>query len=135
MRDQNGFTLIELMFVVAIIGILAAIAVPNFSAYRARAYEAEGYALADELRQEVCRYYDTLGVLPADNEILGLPEPDAIRGKYVSSLTIHQGTVEIRFDPELRSPTAGKLLRLVPKINQSNPTGPLIWEIERPDNS
>lgn len=135
MRDQKGFTLIELMFVIAIIGILAAIAVPNFSAYRDRAYRAEGYALADELRKEVCRYYDTLGVLPADNEMLGLPEPGAIRGKYVSSLTVHQGAIEIRFDPQRCGPGAGKWLRLVPKINQSYPTGPLLWEEERPDHS
>lgn len=135
MKDQNGFTLIELMTVIAIIGILAAIAIPNFSAYRDRAYQAEGYTLANELRKEVCRYYDTLGVLPADNVMLGLPEPGTIRGKYVSSLTVSQGTVEIRFDPELKGPSAGKLLRLVPKINQSYPTGPLLWEIERPDDS
>lgn len=135
MRNQTGFTLIELMIVISIIGILAAIAVPQFSAYRDRAYQAEGYALAEELRNDVCLYYDTLGVLPADNQVLGLPEPGEIKGKYVSSLAIQQGAIEIRYDPELKTPIAGKMIRLAPKINKANPTGPLLWEIERPDDS
>lgn len=131
MKNRKGFTLIELMIVVAIIGILAAIAIPNFSAYRQKAYDAEGFTLAGALREEICLYYDTRGFMPADNDSLGLPKPAALRGKYVASLSIQQGVIEIRFDPEFECGTAAKTIKLVPHVNTDNPTGPLVWEVER----
>ncbi|MBT8342353.1 MAG: type II secretion system protein [Desulfatitalea sp.] len=86
MKTQSGFTLIELMVVVSIIGILAAIAMPQFSAYRTRAFLSEGYQLGGAMRQDVSAYYDTVGALPQDNKAMGFPEPEAIRGKYVLGL-------------------------------------------------
>lgn len=133
MMNQRGFTLIELMVVVAIIGILAAIGIPQFTNYRDRAFRAEGFSLGGALRKEICEYYDTTGALPPDNDILGLPEPAAIRGKYVSSIAIHQGTIEINFSPEMKTPDAGKLFKLAPTINAENPTGPLLWEWIAPE--
>jgi type IV pilus assembly protein PilA len=128
MEKQSGFTLIELMAVISIIGILAAIAIPQFSAYRDRSYRGEGYALGGALREDVSAYYDTIGLLPKDNDDMGLPGPESIRGKYVAAVSIHNGEVALRYDDELKSAIAGQTARLIPHINAENPTGPLLWE-------
>jgi type IV pilus assembly protein PilA len=139
MQKQSGFTLIELMAVIAFIGILAAISVPQFSIYRDRAYRGEGYALGGALREDVSAYYDEIGVLPKDNADLGLPRPESIRGKYVAAASIHNGEVTLRYDDKLKSPIAGKTIRLIPHVNTDYPTGPLqwewIWPADRPSNS
>jgi type IV pilus assembly protein PilA len=128
MKKQSGFTLIELMTVISVIGTLAAIAVPQFSAYRDRAYRGEGYALGGALREDISAYYDTRGVLPRHNDDLGLPPAEAIRGKYVAAVSIRNGEVVLQYDDKLKSPMAGQTVRLIPSVNTAYPTGPLVWE-------
>ncbi len=128
MKEQSGFTLIELTVVISIIGILAAIAIPQFSVYRDRAYRGEGYSLGSAFREEVCKYYDATGVLPKDNDDLGLPRPESIRGKYVAAVSIHNGEVTLRYNDKMKSAIAGKIVRVIPHVNPDYPTGPLEWE-------
>ena len=87
MKDK-GFTLIELMIVVAIIGILAAVAIPQYQNYVARAQVAEALSLASGAKVAVVEYRTTTGDWPADNEAAGLAEEEDISGKYVESLAI-----------------------------------------------
>ena len=86
--NHKGFTLIELMIVVAIIGILAAVAIPQYNKYVARAQVAEGLALASGAKTAIAEYRSTTGEWPADNEAAGLEAPEKITGKYVESLTL-----------------------------------------------
>ena len=86
---SKGFTLIELMIVVAIIGILAAIAIPQYQNYVARAQVSEALVLASGAKTAVAIYRSTTGEWPADNEAAGLAaDPEDISGKYVKSLTV-----------------------------------------------
>ncbi len=124
LTNNKGFTLIELTFVVAVIGVLAAVAIPNFIAYRDKAYLCEGYALSDPVRKEVVEYYDHVGAFPPDNAALGLPE--AMRGKYVGSIKVKDGAVEIKYRDDSRQ--KGVTVTLRPVVSSDDPTGPVTWE-------
>lgn len=85
---QQGFTLIELMIVVAIIGILAAIAIPAYQDYTIRAQVSEGLSLADGAKTAVSEYYTNRGSFPTSNAAAGLADKAQITGKYVTSVGV-----------------------------------------------
>ena len=97
MKQQKGFTLIELMIVIAIIGILAAIAIPAYQDYTVRSKVSEGLNLAGAAKLAVSEVWDSLGTLPTNQASYGLPQADSIVGTYVSSVAVSGGTITITY--------------------------------------
>jgi type IV pilus assembly protein PilA len=106
---SRGFTLIELMIVVAIVAILAAIAIPAYQNYLIRAQVSEGMVLADGAKAAVWAYAADQGKLPTNNASAGLPSALSISGNYVSSVKVTDGVIKVlyngpRASPHIRNP-------------------------------
>jgi len=113
-KVQKGFTLIELMIVVAIIGILAAIAIPAYQDYTIRAKVTEGIGLADAAKTAVAEAYQS-GDMPGVVALSAswIPTPT----KYVTSITIAAtGVITVLYSPTVPQ-IAGQTLKLTPNIN------------------
>ncbi|ENV6177634.1 pilin, partial [Neisseria gonorrhoeae] len=110
---QKGFTLIELMIVIAIVGILAAVALPAYQDYTARAQVSEAILLAEGQKSAVTEYYLNNGEWPENNTSAGVANPTEIKGKYVKSVTVTNGVVTAQMNPSgVNKEIKGKRLSL-----------------------
>jgi type IV pilus assembly protein PilA len=123
----KGFTLIELMIVVAIIGILAAIAIPAYSDYTIRAQVTEGLVLINELKPSINEYYKDRGRFPRDNELAGVPAPEHLLGQYVSGVTVADGAMHIRFGNKVNARVKDQILSVRPLYVTASPASPISW--------
>ncbi|HGT8622564.1 TPA: pilin, partial [Neisseria gonorrhoeae] len=110
---QKGFTLIELMIVIAIVGILAAVALPAYQDYTARAQVSEAILLAEGQKSAVTEYYLNNGEWPENNTSAGVASSSSIKGKYVKSVTVAKGVVTAQMNPSgVNKEIQGKRLSL-----------------------
>ncbi len=120
---QQGFTLIELMIVVAIIGILAAIAIPAYQNYTIRAQVTEGLTLADGWKTVVGEYYANTGTWPTTMGVLSGGSAVASTGKY-SSVQVGQNGIQITYGGQVNATIKGMSLFLTPYTDGN---GDVIW--------
>jgi type IV pilus assembly protein PilA len=131
---QKGFTLIELMIVVAIIGILAAIAIPAYQDYTIRSQVTEGLNLAGAVKASVAEFYAQNGTWPATLTELGLDIDNPPSGKYVSEVQVDAGTINITYSAtapyQANANIEGDVLSLRPTISGTDAAtsnGDVVW--------
>ncbi len=118
---QKGFTLIELMIVVAIIGILAAIAIPAYQDYTIRAQVSEGLTLAAGAKTAVAESFATSGVTPLNRAAAGMTAtPADTNGKYVTSVNVTSGVITVTYGNNANTAIAGMTIGLTPYLSQDN---------------
>lgn len=111
------------MIVVAIIGILAAIAIPAYQDYTIRSQASEGPALANGLKTTLAEYYSDRGAWPDDNEALGISQ--TIEGSYVASVESEDGVITVTYGNKANTANlAGKVLTIRPALSAA---GDIAW--------
>lgn len=122
--SQPGFTLIELMIVVAIIGILAAIAIPAYQDYTIRAQISEGLNLSAGAKNAISTFYTDRGTWPTNNAQAGISANTDIVGNYVTQVTITNGVIDIEYGGQANAAISGMAIQLTP--DTTNP-GSVDW--------
>lgn len=127
-KFHSGFTLIELMIVIAIIGILAAIAIPAYQDYTIRAQITEGLNLASKAKTAMDEFYSAHGALPASNTSAAIESPASITGNYVTSVHVTPGLITVTYGHKANQQIQGQTLLLsVSTVGRSN----ISWTCKR----
>ncbi|WP_316365619.1 pilin [Candidatus Thiodiazotropha sp. CDECU1] len=127
MNAYRGFTLIELMVVVSIIGILATISIPQYHNYIQRSEMVEALSMASNIREKITKYYLKNLSFPSNNSEAGVPEPKFLIGNRITKVAVENGAIHITLGNKASKPLQGKTLSFRPAIVIDSPTSPISW--------
>jgi type IV pilus assembly protein PilA len=122
-----GFTLMEVMIAVAIVGILAMLAVPSFQSSIIRDQIVQAVPLANIAKKPIELLWSTVQAFPASNADAGLPVADKIVNNFVSAVAVQDGAIHITFGNSVNATIKGKILTLRPAVVEDTPVVPVAW--------
>jgi type IV pilus assembly protein PilA len=125
--DLNGFTLMEMLLVMLIVGILGMLAIPGYLHQSVRRQIAEAMPLADLAKAPVARSWAQTQSFPHDNASAGLPADELVVSNLVKSVAVEDGAIHITFGNNASRLITGKLLTLRPAVVESAPIVPVSW--------
>ncbi|EAR09008.1 pilin [Reinekea blandensis] len=127
MNGIKGFTLIELMIVVAIIGVLASVALPAYQVYVQRSEVVEALSMAATIRENVTNYYVEELEFPTDNETAGVPAANFLIGNRITGVVVESGAIHVTLGNKASAPLQGKVLSFRPAAVVGSPASPIAW--------
>lgn len=127
MKRQRGFTMVEMLGVLAVITILALMAVPSVLDKVVKAQIEGALPLADIAKRPIAAIWAATQELPPDNAAAGLPVAEKIVNNYVSAVTVADGVIHVTFGNRASKAIAGKVLSLRPAVVEDAPVVPITW--------
>jgi len=122
-KVHQGFTLVELMIVVAVIGILASMAIPAYQSYSIRAQVSEGLVLSGPIQNAVASFHKEKGTFPVDNADAALELPASYAGSYVSSISVSGAVISVQYGNKANAEISGWDILITATSN----TGSIGW--------
>lgn len=127
MTRQNGFTALEMLAVLAVIGILAAMAIPSYQTKIVREQIVAAIPLADTAKEPISAYRKATEGFPENNKEAGLPDADKIVSNHISALVVEKGAIHMSFGNNAHSSLKKKTLSIRPAIVEDSPVVPIAW--------
>jgi type IV pilus assembly protein PilA len=127
MKRQHGFTMVEMLGVLAVITILALMAVPSFLDKVVKAQIEAALPLTDIAKRPIATIWAATQEMPPDNASAGVPEAEKIVNNYVSAVTVADGVIHVTFGNRASKAIAGKVLSLRPAVVEDAPVVPITW--------
>jgi type IV pilus assembly protein PilA len=126
-RDRTGFSLIEMAIAIGVVATLALMTLPTFLEKNVRDQVAEALPLADIAKPPIAVAWAATQKVPQDNEAAGLPVPEKIVSNYVSSVTVQDGAIHVKFGNRAHGSLKDKVVTLRPAVVQDSPVVPISW--------
>ena len=123
----SGFTLMEMLIAVAIVGVLAMLAVPSFQSSIVRDQIVQAVPLANIAKKPIELMWAAAQALPADNAAAGVPPAAKIVNNFISAVTVQDGVIHITFGNNVNGAIKGKILTLRPAVVEDTPVVPVAW--------